>query len=213
MVDRRVNMLYPLVIACLVAVIVITVYFCCFNSLTTVLVVRHAEKAETPADNPPLTSRGQARAEALVDVVRDAGVGAIYATEFCRTTQTAQPLALNLSLPVNVQQNTLAGDQLAGCNPAITATVDLLPADIGTIPELVDHVLGNHRGKIILIAGHSNTVPQIVEELGAPSLCPDFFPLTNNSCLIPDDEFDNLFIVTVPRFFGTVKIAKTKYGD
>ena len=168
MADRRVNMLYPLVIACLVAVIVITVYFCCFNSLTTVLVVRHAEKAETPADNPPLTSQGQARAEALVDVAGDAGVGAVYATEFCRTAQTAQPLAAQLGLPINVQENTLPDDQLANCNPPIDATVNRLAAEIGTPAELVDHVLGNHRGKIILIAGHSNTVPQIVEELGAP---------------------------------------------
>ncbi len=209
---KSVNTVYPIALAVCVVAIVIIFYFCCFNTVTTVLLVRHAEKAETPPENPPLKSEGHSRAEELIGVADDTGVGAIYATEFCRTTQTAQPLALSLNLPVNIQRNTIPGDQLARCNPSITATLNLLDADIDTVPEIVDHLFSNHRGKVILIVGHSNTVPQIVEELGAPSLCPDYFPLSSGSCSIPDEEFDNLFVLTIPRFFGTVKIVKAKYG-
>ena len=46
---------------------------------------------------------------------------------------------------------------------------------------------------------------------GEDGKCPDYFPLTGGSFFIPDDEFDNLFIVTVPRFFGVTKIVKARY--
>ena len=44
---------------------------------TVVLLVRHAEKEAQPAQDPPLTDAGSARARALVAVARDAGVSAI----------------------------------------------------------------------------------------------------------------------------------------
>ena len=44
---------------------------------TVVLLVRHAEKEAQPAQDPPLTDAGAARARALVAVARDAGVSAI----------------------------------------------------------------------------------------------------------------------------------------
>ena len=70
-------------------------------SSTTVLVLRHAEKASGGVD-PPLSSQGQMRAQELVQVAGEAGVTAIYATQFIRTQQTAQPLADHLNLNVNV---------------------------------------------------------------------------------------------------------------
>ena len=61
---------------------------CCLPA-TTVLLVRHAEK-ETGRD-PGLTAAGQARARALVEVAKGAGVSAIYHTQLERTRLTAAP--------------------------------------------------------------------------------------------------------------------------
>ena len=59
---------------------------------TRLLLVRHAEKQDE-GFNPDLTPDGAARAERLAEIAADAGVEAIYTTEFCRTALTAQPAA------------------------------------------------------------------------------------------------------------------------
>ena len=167
---------------------------------TTALVLRHAERP--PGFNPSLSLEGQMRAQELIQVAGEAGVTAIYANDFCRTAQTSQPLAHHLGLPINVQENGFPGDQLEGCDPAISVPVNRLASEIDTPAKLADHVLREHRGKVVVIVGHSNTVPQIVEALGAPSIPP-----------IPGNEYDNLFVVTVPKWSGNPKIVKAKYGD
>jgi len=63
---------------------------------TTVVLVRHAEKAPAPADDPPLTAAGEARARDLWTAVHDAGVDAVITTQFVRTRATAQPTATAL---------------------------------------------------------------------------------------------------------------------
>jgi broad specificity phosphatase PhoE len=113
---------------------------------TTVILVRHAEKAAEPAADPPLTAAGARRAEALVELVKDAGVNAIYSTQFARTRQTAAPLAEKLGIPVEIL------DARAPSHPRMVA----------------DSVLSKHRGQTVLVVGHSNTVPAIVAALGAP---------------------------------------------
>src|SRR5215813_14052833 len=63
------------------------------DSATVVLLVRHAEKAAQPADDPPLTQDGRHRAEALAAVTKDAHPTAIITTQLRRTVETAQPSA------------------------------------------------------------------------------------------------------------------------
>src|SRR5262245_7952006 len=63
------------------------------SSPTVVLLVRHAEKAAQPADDPPLTQNGRRRAEALAEVIKDAHPTAIITTQLHRTVETAQPSA------------------------------------------------------------------------------------------------------------------------
>src|SRR5437868_7185059 len=72
---------------------------------TTILIVRHAEKA-SDGDDPPLTEAGMRRALALVQVAEDAGVKAVYTTQLKRNRDTAQPLAERLGItPTEVAVN------------------------------------------------------------------------------------------------------------
>ncbi|HEY7235878.1 MAG TPA: histidine phosphatase family protein, partial [Gemmatimonadaceae bacterium] len=72
------------------------------RAATTVILVRHAEKAATPADDPPLTKAGQARARALAVIAHDAGVTAIVTTQFVRSRTTAEPAASALGITPEV---------------------------------------------------------------------------------------------------------------
>jgi phosphohistidine phosphatase SixA len=56
-------------------------------------------------------------------------------------------------------------------------------------------------GKTILIIGHSNTLPQIIRKLGITD-----YPYGD----IPDNEFDNLFLITYKKEKAKVKVMK--YG-
>jgi broad specificity phosphatase PhoE len=142
--------------------------------------LRHAERP--PGDDPPLSPLGQQRAQELVQVAGEAGVTAIYATQFIRTQQTAQPLADHLGLDVNIFNVTDNSQQYAD--------------------DLVDHILSEHRGEVVLIVSHSHTVHLIVEALGASPIP-----------AIPGNKYDNLFIVTVPRGRALTKNVKVEYGE
>ena len=144
---------------------------------TTIIIVRHAEKAAEPAADPPLTTAGAARADALTAFVRDAGVRAIISTQFARTRFTVAPAASALGLPVEILD--------ARLTPRATA----------------DSLLTKHRGHTILVVGHSNTVPAIVEALGAP-----------RPADICDAGYDNAFVVTVPAS-GTATVVRLHYGE
>jgi broad specificity phosphatase PhoE len=129
-----------------------------------IIVVRHAERAEVQpgsSNDPPLAAQGEARAERLASMLRGAGVSAIYSTAFRRTLATAQPLAAATKVPVS----------------RMPPTAD----------TLVAMLRAKHPDGVVLVVGHSNTVPEIPQKLGHAE------PIA-----IADDEFDNLFIV-VPR--------------
>ena len=157
--------------------VVAVAYFSTFRRpVTTIIVVRHAEKKIEPNNpDPELSPDGQARAQEIVRMFGDAGINAIYATQYKRTQDTVKPLAERLGLPVN-QVNSK-----------------------GTA-ELLSQILTQHAGQTIFVAGHNNTVPEIVAALGGPQ-----YPI------IPETEFDNLYVVTVYRT-GKAKVVKLKYG-
>lgn len=70
------------------------------------------------------------------------------------------------------------------------------------IPEqLVMMIQSDHSGQVALVAGHSNTVPQIIEKLGAEPISP-----------ISENTFDNLFIVTAYKT-KKAKVINLKYGE
>ena len=115
---------------------------------TVVLLVRHAERAPGNGD-VPISETGQARARALAEVGKVAGVQVIITTQFQRTKQTAGPLSEAMGLSMQT---------------------------VGTQSDLAKHIaevaaaVRQHAGKTVLVVGHSNTVTAIVNALGGPKL-------------------------------------------
>jgi phosphohistidine phosphatase SixA len=117
--------------------------------VTTVYLVRHAEKSTAvPSDpDPDITAAGERRAEALATRLGASGVTAIIATQFKRTQETAQPLAAE-----------------AGVIP------EIVPAGGRSHADSVAAAVMRHRGSRILVVGHSNTLAGIIAALGGPRL-------------------------------------------
>ena len=147
---------------------------------TTVILVRHAEKALEPKDDPPLSPVGEARAAALVEVLRTAGITTIYSTPWKRTQQTAAPTAAKLGIPVT--------------------TFDVRPGQKSYGELYAAELLAKHRGQVVLVVGHSNTVPAILTGLGVV-----------DAPQIRDEEYDNLFVVTVPET-GPARVVRARFG-
>jgi broad specificity phosphatase PhoE len=147
---------------------------------TVVLVVRHAEKA-SDADDSPLSDAGTQRAQALAGVAADAGVSAIYTTQFKRNQDTARTLSERTGValtpvPVNLSN----------------------PGDYGK--SLAKEILEKHAGQTVLVVGHANTVPLIVEGL------------TGKPVEGGDAQYQDLFVVIIPPS-GPARVIKTRYGQ
>jgi len=106
---------------------------------TVVYVVRHAERAEDGTRDPPISDAGQARADLLAEMLRDAGITHIHTTDYKRTRSTGAPTAHD------------AGLSMAVYDPS---DLDAFAAELRGMP-------GRH-----LVLGHSNTTPGLVEALG-----------------------------------------------
>jgi broad specificity phosphatase PhoE len=150
------------------------------QATTTMIFVRHAEKALIPVGDPGLTPAGQARAAELARQLMDAdvvaGIDAVYSTPFRRTVETAQPVADALGLEINRYE----------------------PDDSEAV---LARILKNHKGKIILVVGHSDTVPTLIADLGASKKVPPIAEL----------EYDNIYVISIP-WFGKTKTIRLRYG-
>ncbi|HST23313.1 MAG TPA: phosphoglycerate mutase family protein [Blastocatellia bacterium] len=154
---------------------------------TTVFLVRHAEKAAEPRQDPPLLESGNTRAQELARILEPVGIKAIYTSQFLRTRQTAEPLAKHLGITATVLEIKM--------NPA-------KPKEISeqSYKDIVEKIY-EHPGDAALVVGHSNTVPEVIKMLGG-----DVAPI------IDEKNFDDLFVVTVYAK-GKAKVAHLKYGN
>ncbi len=113
------------------------------NGVTMVYLVRHAEKVLTDTtENPPLTEKGKARAQQLVEEFREDTIHALYSTHFIRNRTTLEPLAAQRNLPLNIYE---AHDYQA----------------------LADKINTEHPGETVVVVGHSDTLLPIIEAFGA----------------------------------------------
>ncbi|MEJ0055723.1 MAG: phosphoglycerate mutase family protein [Bacteroidota bacterium] len=107
--------------------------------VTTIILVRHAEKADDSTKDPDLSDAGKQRAESLAKLLAKTKVDAIYSTAFKRTRNTAAPLAQQKGLTIETY------------NPSK--------------PEEIDAIIQKFSGGTILLVGHSNTTPAIINYL------------------------------------------------
>ncbi len=126
----------------------------------TIYIVRHAEKLVNEGErDPELSEAGLARARALPEALEGVQIDEIYTSDFQRTRQTVAPVA-----------------ETAGLEPLLYD-----PADAeGTAARLSGSSAAN-----ILVAGHSNTIPDLIDALGGPPP------------RIADDQYGDLFVLTL----------------
>jgi broad specificity phosphatase PhoE len=131
----------------------------------TVIVVRHAEKAEQSAD-PVLSDLGEVRAAALAETLTGAGVTHVFVSPLQRTALTAGPAA-----------------GAAGAEPV---AVSLDGGSAAHVARLVGQVRRLSPEAVVLVVGHSNTVPDIARALGA-----------TGAAAMDECEYDRLTVLTL----------------
>lgn len=111
------------------------------TTATTVILVRHAEKNEhKPGGDSGLDPRGIVRAQELKSALLDAGIAALYTSQFPRARLTAEPLAQAL------------GDTVR--------TYDANRNDL-----LAERIHREHRGQTILVVGHTDSLAEFFKML------------------------------------------------
>ena len=151
----------------------------------SIIILRHAER-QTGEGDDSLSEAGRHRAERLAAMLRDAGITHVFVSDLRRTLETAQPLAKarNLS-PTRMAIPAQGRGKISASELQVRATL----LAISNLP----------RTAVVLVVGHSNTVPMFLTRLGhGPSL------------RIPDTEFDNLFVVT-PRATRAPSVIRLRY--
>jgi len=110
------------------------------SPVTTIYLVRHAEKIKGVKD-PDLSPSGFQRAKKLADTLRSLPIEQTYATQYKRTQQTVAEVAKS------IEKKTIIYKAHA-------------------IKKLGQTLTQTYPGKHVLVAGHSNTIPKIIKELG-----------------------------------------------
>ena len=144
-------------------------------------IVRHAEKAAVTGNaasmsstDPPLTAKGKQRAEDLKNLMQSKKIGYIFATNTIRAKETVAPTSAYFGLTTMIY-------------PPMPDS-----AFITRLQELK---------KNTLIAGHSNTVDDIVNKLTGKNILSD----------LPETEYNHLFLVT--RKGKKWKLQSLFYGE
>lgn len=178
---RRLAVLFVILVACAA-----TPEMARADRPIAVFFVRHAEKQVSESKDPNLTEAGRRRAAALAEMLAQADVTHLFATEYRRTQQTLEPLAQRSGREVQV---------ISAREPQ--AQIRLLRG----LPE----------GSTAVVAGHSNTIPGLACDLGgaAPGLDCDERQLA-------EDVYDRLYLVVLPPAASDAiapRALTLRYGD
>ncbi len=146
---------------------------------TVVIAVRHAERADDPApgeqmvaqSDPTLSAVGDERARCLARTLEHAGITRVFSTGYRRTMETAAPVAELLGLTVEEYD----------------------PRALGGFAEELRGM-----GGVVLVVGHSNTTPGLVEALGGDPVSP-----------IGESEYERLYTVVAAP--GVTRSTLTRF--
>jgi len=123
---------------------------------------------------------GQARAKALVTALNDAGVSAVITTQYKRTSETGEAVATARNL--KTEKIAIAGTTAAHIEAVVAA-------------------IRKHPGEVVLVVGHSNTIPAIVTALGGPKV-PD----------LCDANYATMFVMHMGKDGTPAHVVRTRYG-
>ncbi|WP_223033272.1 phosphoglycerate mutase family protein [Hanstruepera marina] len=132
------------------------------NNITTFYFIRHAEKDRNDKTNrdPHLTEIGKARADHWNDILKHVMFDAVYTTDYHRTKETARPTAKRCQVDLTIYN----------------------PKDLN-----IKSFKTKNSGKNVLIVGHSNTTPMLVNQVIGKEKYSD----------IDDRNNGNLYVVTI----------------
>ncbi|MBR9920261.1 MAG: histidine phosphatase family protein [Bacteroidetes bacterium] len=144
-------------------------------TITTYYLMRHAEKDTIPKD-PDLSEVGVQRAQLLQEMFAQNELNAIYSTDYKRTMQTVQWIASHHQLDIRKYDPTERAAFIQGLRV-------------------------NHTGQKVLIVGHSNTIPALL----------NYLTETTEYSTFPDHDYNDLFIVTEAG--NVVDVTHLEYGN
>lgn len=110
----------------------------------TILLVRHAEKADATSQDPELSPAGRERAERLVKKIGKFRPGAFYSTDYKRTRDTLAPLAQKRNKRIQIY-------------------------DARKPADLIDQILKSTTKRFV-VSGHSNTIPGLANLIAKKEL-------------------------------------------
>ena len=140
-----------------------------------VYVVRHAEKAAQDGD-PELSPAGRIRAMALSHLLARSRIVGLFATQYRRTQQTLEPLSAAHGVPIET-------------------------VEAGEVEKLIARIRATVGPGSIVVAGHSNTVPEIVGRLTGVEIEE-----------ITETHYDGLFQVRLSED-ADAELIQLKYGQ
>ena len=151
------------------------------QATTTVLLTTHTQINSDLKSNSGLNKEGIKRADKLQEMLQSidiiTGLDAIYATPLRATQETAEPLSRSLNIPVNI-------------------------IEAQDVDGLIDIIMSKHKGKIILVVTHPDTLLKLVIELQGSK------KIDQKTV----DELNKVFVVSVP-WFGKVKTLQLQYAS
>ena len=132
------------------------------DECSKIFLIRHAEKVRTDKSDrdPDLNNKGFIRAENWKDYFFDKDISKIYSTNYRRTVKTVKPLAESKNLEINIYSS-----------------------DDIVYQDFLDSSIGENT----VVVGHSNTIPDFVNNLIKEDHYDQIDDLTNS----------NLYIVSV----------------
>lgn len=142
-----------------------------------IYLVRHGETCTEQGSDAHLSAYGKARAAALARVLMDVDVQEIFSTSLNRTLETATPTSESQQI-----------------------SITQISTQSGFLEELASKIRESSSERI-LVSGHSNTTPPLVNLL-----------LGTELANLTEFEFDRLYIVTL-NDSGTGSLSVLRYGD